>query len=72
MKGLIVISLIGGIALAQPISTPLLADDAHHPEKAAKAGKVTKAKPKQTKRPATKTDRSKQSETPVSLPASKG
>lgn len=52
MKWLIIPLAALAFALA-PLGVPLRADDAHHPEKAAKAGKSTSAKGKQTKtRPA--------------------
>lgn len=64
MKRLIIMSTIALIALGGPITTQLWADDAHHPEKAAKSKKAAKAKPKQQqqKKPADRTDNSKQSE----------
>ena len=63
MKRLIIMSTIVLIALGGPITTQLWADDAHHPEKAAKTKKAAKAKPKQQqKKPADRTDKSKQSE----------
>jgi Cu/Ag efflux protein CusF len=63
MKRLIITSMIALIALAGPIATQLQANDAHHPEKTAKAKTFAKAKTKQQKKPATKTDKSKQGET---------
>ena len=62
MKRLIAISMIALIAVAVPVATQLRADDAHHPEKAAKAKKSTKAKTKEQKKPAVKTDQLKQGE----------
>jgi hypothetical protein len=60
MKRLILASTIVLIVAAGPIATQLWAVDAHHPEKAAKAKKSTKAKTKK-KQPVTKADRSKES-----------
>jgi hypothetical protein len=63
MKGLIIASMVALIALGGPLGTQLRADDAHHPEKSAKAKKSTTTKPKQQKKkPAVKTDKSSQSE----------
>jgi hypothetical protein len=65
MKHLVVIFVVALLALTGPATTQPWADDAHHPEKAAKAKKPGKARPKQPqKRPAVKPDRSKQSEIP--------
>ena len=63
MKPLIIASMIALIALAGPLGT-LRADDAHHPEKSAKAKKSTAKKSKQPakKKPAVKTNKSNQSE----------
>jgi len=70
MKRLIVASMIALIGLAGPIATQLRADDAHHPEKAAKAKKSTKTKAKPQKRkPAEKTSESKQGEVPFGAKA---
>lgn len=65
MKYLVVIFVVALLALAGPATTKPWADDAHHPEKAAKAKKPGKARAKQQqKRPAVKPDTSKQSEIP--------
>lgn len=63
MKRLIMTSMIALIALAGPLGTQLRADDAHHPEKNAKAKKPTATKPKQQpkKKPAAKANKSNQS-----------
>lgn len=54
MKRLMIIPLAAlGLALA-PFGLQLRADDAHHPEKAAKAGKSAVTEGKQTKKPAAK------------------
>jgi hypothetical protein len=63
MKHLAVTLLVALIALAGPLTTQPWADDAHHPEKAAKAKKPSKARSKPTqKKPAVKSNTSKQSE----------
>ena len=63
MKYLVVIFVVALLALAGPATTQPWADDAHHPEKAAKAKKPGKARAKQPqKRPAVKPDTPKQSE----------
>ena len=63
MKRLTVAFMVGLIALAGPMTAQPWADDAHHPEKAAKAKKPSKARPKQPqKKPAVKPAKSKQSE----------
>jgi hypothetical protein len=63
MKRLTVAFMVGLIALSGPMTSRPWADDAHHPEKAAKAKKPGKARPKQPqKRPAVKPGKSKQSE----------
>lgn len=64
MKHLIIISMIALIALAGPLGAQLRADDAHHPEKSAKAKKsaTTKSKQQQKKKPAAKSNKSDQSE----------
>jgi hypothetical protein len=63
MKHLVVIVMVALLALAGPATPQPWADDAHHPEKAAKAKKPGKARPKQPqKRPAVKPATSKQSE----------
>lgn len=59
MRYLIIACVIAAFALAGPIATHSRADDAHHPEKAA-GKKVSKAKPKQQKKPAEKTGKSQQ------------
>ena len=61
MRYLLVASTFALIALAAPLATHL--QDAHHPEKAAKAqeSKATKATKKKSK-PAAKSDKAKQSE----------
>ena len=65
MKYLVVIFGVALLALAGPATTQPWADDAHHPEKAAKAKKPGKARPKQPqKKPAVKPDTSKQSGLP--------
>ena len=63
MRYLLVASTFALIALAAPLATHLQAEDAHHPEKAAKAQelKATKATKKKSK-PAAKSDKAKQSE----------
>jgi hypothetical protein len=54
MKRLMIIPLaVVAFALA-PLGASPHADDAHHPEKAAKAGKSTGAKGKQTRKPVAK------------------
>jgi hypothetical protein len=58
MKPLILAIAIITIALAGPAATQLRAEDAHHPEKAGKAKKTAKPKPK---KPAA-ADKSKQGE----------
>jgi len=61
VKHLVVIFVVALLALAGPATTQPWADDAHHPEKAAKAKKPGKARPKQPqKRPAVKADTPKQ------------
>ena len=64
MKPLIITSMIALIALAGPLETQLWANDAHHPEKSAKAKKstTTKSKQQQKKKPAAKSNKSDQSE----------
>jgi hypothetical protein len=63
MKHLVVMFVVALLALAGPATTQPWADDAHHPEKAAKAKKPGKARPKQPQRkPAVKPATSKQSE----------
>ena len=63
MKTLIVTCMAALIAFVGLLGTQLRADDAHHPEKTAKAKKSTATKPKQQKKkPAVKTDKSSQSE----------
>ncbi|MBX9591225.1 MAG: hypothetical protein K2X43_18205 [Hyphomonadaceae bacterium] len=64
MQHLIITSMIALIALAGPLGTQLRANDAHHPEKTAKAKKSTATKPKQQpkKKPAAKANKSNQSE----------
>ena len=64
MKPLIITSMIALIALAGPLGAQLRADDAHHPEKNAKAKKstTTKSKQQQKKKPAAKSSKSDQSE----------
>jgi len=53
-----IMSVIALVALAGPLGTQLRADDAHHPEKSAKAKKSTATKPKQQKKkPPAKTDK---------------
>jgi hypothetical protein len=63
MKPLIIASVIALIALAGPLGT-LRADDAHHPEKSAKAKKptTTKSKQQRKRKPAVKSNKSDQSE----------
>jgi hypothetical protein len=61
MKHPIVIFVVAVVALAGPATTQPQADDAHHPEKAAKAKKPGNARPQPQKRPAVKPDASKQS-----------
>lgn len=62
MKSLIIISAIALIALAGPLATQLSANDAHHPEKSAKAKKSTttksKTQPQQKKKPTAKSNKS--------------
>jgi len=63
MKHLIITSMIALIGLTGALTTQLQADDAHHPEKSAKAKKSTATKPKQQKKePAAKANKSNQSE----------
>ena len=64
MKPLIILSLIAFIALAGLSGPQLRAEDAHHPEKSAKAKKSTVKKAKQPakKKPAAKSNKSDQSE----------
>ena len=64
MKPLIITSMIALIALAGALRTQLWANDAHHPEKSAKAKKstTTKSKQQQKKKPAVKSDRSSRTE----------
>ena len=65
MKHLVVIFVVVLLALAGPATMDPWADDAHHPEKAAKAKKPGKARPKQPqKRPAVKPATSKKREIP--------
>ena len=73
MKPLIIASMIALIALAGLSGQQLRADDAHHPEKSAKAKKSTAKKSKQParKKPAVKTNKSNQSELWPGLNASK-
>lgn len=63
---LIAASTIAVIALAAPLATYSRAEDAHHPEKAAKAKASTATKATKTKQkksiPAAKSDKGKQSE----------
>jgi hypothetical protein len=67
MKHLVVMFVVALLALAGPATTQPWADDAHHPEKAAKAKKPGKARSKQPqKKPAVKPATSKQSEIPYS------
>lgn len=63
MRYLLIASAIALIAIAVPLSTYSRAEDAHHPEKAAKAkqSKASKAAPKK-KTPAAKSEKAKQSE----------
>jgi Ni/Co efflux regulator RcnB len=61
MKRLIITSIAALIVAAGPMTQQLWANDAHHPEKAAKGKKSTKAKTKQ-KQPAAKSDKSKEGE----------
>lgn len=63
MKSLVIACIVALFAFAGPLGAQLRAEDAHHPEKAAKAKKSTATKPKQRKpKPAVKTDKSSQSE----------
>lgn len=55
MHRLITMTTIALIALAAPLATQLRADDAHHPDKAAKAKKPAKAKTNRPKKPPQKT-----------------
>jgi len=73
MKPLIILSLIAFIALAGLSGPQLRAEDAHHPEKSAKATKSTAKKSKQPakKKPAVKTNKSNQSELWPGVQASK-
>jgi len=62
MKRLMIMSVIALVALAGPLGTRLKADDAHHPEKSAKAKKSTATKPKpkpkqQKKKPPAETNK---------------
>jgi hypothetical protein len=62
MKHPVVVLGVALLALVGPATMQPWADDAHHPEKAAKAKKPGKARPKQPqKKPAVKPDTSKQS-----------
>jgi hypothetical protein len=54
MTRLMIIPLAALAFALTPLGPPPSADDAHHPEKAAKAGKSIGAKGKQTKKPAAK------------------
>jgi hypothetical protein len=61
MKRLVVTSIVAIVLAFGPIATQLWANDAHHPEKAAKAKKSAKTKTKtKQKQPAAKTDKSKE------------
>ena len=73
MKPLIIAFLIALIALAGLSGPQLRAEDAHHPEKSAKATKSTAKKSKQPakKKPAVKTNKSSQSGLWPSLKANK-
>lgn len=63
MKGVIIACMVALIAFAGPLGTQLRADDAHHPEKTAKAKQSTATKSKQKKKkPAVKTEKSSQGE----------
>lgn len=64
MKPLIIMSMVALIFAAGLSGTQLRAEDAHHPEKSAKAKKSTAKKLKQPekKKPAVKTKKSNQSE----------
>ena len=64
MKPLIITSMVALIFVAGLSGTQLRAEDAHHPEKSAKAKKATAKKSKQPekKKPAVKTKKSNQSE----------
>jgi hypothetical protein len=62
MNRLTIACMVGLITLAGPMTAQPWADDAHHPEKSAKA-KKTKARPQTPqKKPAVKSNTSKQSE----------
>ena len=62
MRYLLIAAAIALVALAPPLAPHSRADDAHHPEKAAKAkeSKANKAKQKKSK-PAAESDKAKQS-----------
>ena len=64
MKPLIITSMVALFLLAGLSARQLRAEDAHHPEKSAKAKKATAKTSKQPekKKPAVKTKKSKQSE----------
>lgn len=64
MKHLIITAMVALILVAGPSGTQLRAEDAHHPEKSAKAKKSTAKKSKQpeTKKPAVQPKKSNQSE----------
>jgi hypothetical protein len=64
MKRVTVACMVGLIALAGPLTAQPWADDAHHPEKAAKAQKPGKARQRQPQtKPAVKSNKSKRTET---------
>jgi hypothetical protein len=69
VKSLIITCTIALVAFAGPLGSQLRADDAHHPEKAAKVKKSTATKPKRQKKPPVKTEKSSQSEVSPALPA---
>jgi hypothetical protein len=62
VKSLIITCTIVLIAFAGPFGTQPRADDAHHPEKAAKVKKPTATKPKRQKKPPVRTEKSSQSD----------